>query len=202
MSDPSRLRTLVKKALTDLSGESSPAVAPLARWIDTVARWNERIDLTAARSDEELVDLLVADAAILATLVDERRAVVDVGTGAGAPGLPLALLRPDLRVTLVEPLAKRVALLRTVVGAERLTSVTVVRGKGEDLATRFDLAMSRATLPPPAWAALGAKLADETAIFLAQGEPPEGEWRVDRRYAWPLTGALRRLVLGRARVAS
>lgn len=195
--DPSHLRALVKKALAALDVEGGPAVLGLSRWIDTVARWNERIDLTAARNDEELVDLLVADAAVLSTILPEKQTVVDVGTGAGAPGLPLAMLRPDLHVTLVEPLAKRIALLRTVVGAERLTHVSVVRGKGEDVATRFDVALSRATLPPPEWAVLGAKLGGEVVVLLAQGEPPAGTWRVDKRYFWPLTGASRRVLVGR-----
>ena len=85
-------------------------------WLERLEEWNARIDLTAARSPEELVDLMLADALVLAPRIAADARVVDVGTGAGAPGLALALLRPDLRVTLVEPLGKRAAFLRTVIG--------------------------------------------------------------------------------------
>jgi 16S rRNA G527 N7-methylase RsmG len=92
------------------------ARAALLDWLDGIVEWNARIDLTAARSDDELVDLMVADALVLSRHVAEAARVVDVGSGAGAPGLALAILRPDLDVTLVEPLDKRVAFLRTSIG--------------------------------------------------------------------------------------
>jgi 16S rRNA (guanine527-N7)-methyltransferase len=127
-----------------------------------------------------------------------------VGTGAGAPGLPLALARGDLAVTLVEPLQKRAALLRTVAGslAAGIARPAIVRARGEDLAARgerFDVAVSRATLPPPAWLELGARLAPagEVWVLLAREEPPRGEaWTIaeDIRYRWPLTDKERRAV--------
>src|SRR5437870_4377425 len=88
------------------------AILALRRWLDLLVTWNARIDLTAARSEAELVDLMVADAVVLAARVPSQARVVDVGSGAGGPGLALAVLRSDLAVTLVEPLAKRVSFLR------------------------------------------------------------------------------------------
>jgi 16S rRNA (guanine527-N7)-methyltransferase len=133
--------------------------------------------------------------------------VVDVGTGAGAPGLPLAILRPDLEVTLVEPLQKRVALLRMTQGKLRQLGVApgleVRRGKGEDLVGRehYDVAVSRATLAPPRWLELGGRLAKEVVVLVAQHEPPERQgWVVvdDHRYEWPRTGAQRRMIVYRS----
>lgn len=177
------------------------ARAALEAWLDLVVTWNARIDLTAARDDDELVDLMVADAAALAPRIPEKARVVDVGSGAGAPGLALALLRPDLAVTLVEPLAKRVAFLRTVTGSLPRTDVTVVRDKGEPFADAhpdaFDVALSRATLAPSAWVPLGLRLAPRCWALLAKDEPPTVEGAVvgdDVRYAWPLGGAARRAV--------
>jgi len=192
------------------AGLDAAAAPAIGAWIAAVASWNRRIDLTAARSDDELVDLMLADGVVLAQRLaqgERTRRVVDVGTGAGAPGLPLAILRPDLEVTLVEPLQKRVALLRMTAGRlqrEGGCQIEVVRGKGEDLASgpRFDVAVSRATLGPPAWLALGARLADEVVVMLAQHEPPTLEgWATidDHVYHWPLTGAERRLVIYRRR---
>jgi 16S rRNA (guanine527-N7)-methyltransferase len=193
--------------------ESGAPVAPAAEqaigaWIALVAAWNQRIDLTAARGEDELVDLMLADALALAPRLPEGARVVDVGTGAGAPGLPLALARGDLAVTLVEPLQKRVSLLRTAVGAlgAGLTRPAVVRARGEDLVARgerFDVALSRATLAPPAWLSLGAKLAPggEVWVLLAREAPPAEEgWQAveDLHYRWPLTDKERRAVRFRA----
>ena len=162
-------------------------------------RWNERVDLTAARSTKELVDLAVADAAVIAPFLPEKARVVDVGTGAGAPGLGIAILRADATVTLVEPLAKRVAFLRTVVGTIRTENVRVMRSRGEEVADTFDVAVSRATLAPAEWLALGARLAPQGSVLvlLAREEPPAlAGWKIadDVRYLWQLTGAARRLV--------
>lgn len=177
------------------------AAAALEAWLDLVVAWNARIDLTAARDDDELVDLMVADAAALAPRIPENARVVDVGSGAGAPGLALALLRPDLAVTLVEPLAKRVAFLRTVTGSLPRTDITIVRDKGEPFAAThadaFDVALSRATLAPGAWVPLGLRLAPRCWTLLAKDEPPSIEGAIvgdDIRYAWPLGGAARRAV--------
>jgi 16S rRNA (guanine527-N7)-methyltransferase len=181
----------------------------LVDWVALVAETNQRTDLTAARTVEELVDLMVVDALVLADRVAEGASVVDVGTGAGAPGLPLAIARPSLALTLVEPLDKRVSFLRTAIGrtlsdrarAGRLPRV--VRGRGETLVGkgRFDVALSRATLPPPEWLALGSRLAPTVWVLLAQAEPPEapGIALVEVvRYDWPLTGVARLLARYRA----
>ncbi|HEY2518225.1 MAG TPA: RsmG family class I SAM-dependent methyltransferase [Polyangiaceae bacterium] len=173
--------------------------ASLARWIELLCEWNARIDLTAARSAGELVDLMVADAHALSRHLAPGARVVDVGTGAGAPGMALALLRPDLVVTLCEPLAKRVSFLRTVIGTLGRTDVTLVGKRGEELAEgAWDVAVSRATLNPPEWLALGAKLVKPGGsvwVLLATGEPPVlpgAQLAGDERYEWPETRAQRR----------
>lgn len=179
------------------------APEPIAAWLESVARWNARVDLTAARDDRELVDLMVADAAMMASAIEKAVTVIDVGAGAGAPGLPLALLRPDLKVTLVEPMQKRVALLRLAVGQAGLAGrVSVMRARGEDVRPRepFDVAISRATLAPPEWLTLGASLAGDVWVLLAKGDLPEHPAMTiagDRAYRWPLTGAARRAVVYR-----
>ncbi len=177
------------------------ALQPIvARWLELLREWNKRMDLTAARDEDELHDLMLADAAILASHIEEGLRVVDVGSGAGAPGLALALLRPDLNVTLVEPLAKRVAFLRTVVGTLATKNVTIHREKGDATAARaerFDVAISRATLAPPAWIPLGLRLAPTAWALLAREEPPAIEGAhiaEDVAYTWPLTSATRRAV--------
>lgn len=160
------------------------------------------MDLTAARSEAELVDLMVADALVLASRIPTGARVIDVGAGAGAPGLALALLRDDLEVTLVEPLAKRSSFLRTAIGAVRRSDVRLVRARGESLAGQraWDVALSRATLAPQAWLELGAELAAPGGavwVLLAKDAAPahpRATVDLDLPYPWPLTGAQRRAV--------
>jgi 16S rRNA (guanine527-N7)-methyltransferase len=174
----------------------------LARWLERLQEWNARIDLTAARSDDELVDLMLADALVLAPRLPADARVVDVGTGAGAPGLALALLRPDLRVTLVEPLGKRAAFLRTVVGEVGRADVAIERVRGEALEGRraWDVAVSRATLAPMAWLDLAVTLAGPGGsawVLLAKDEAPahpRADVAEELAYTWPLTAAARRAV--------
>jgi len=180
-------------------GIPEPAQKPLTTWLDLLAHWNKRIDLTAARSDDELFDLMLADATLLASHVDEGQRVVDVGTGAGAPGLALALLRPDLKITLVEPLTKRISFLRTVIGTLGRTDIVLIKDRVESFvktnANAFDVALSRATLAPASWIPIALELAPTAWALLARDEPPEIEGAAlgqDIAYVWPLTKAERR----------
>jgi 16S rRNA (guanine527-N7)-methyltransferase len=189
-------------ALTRATRDLPPdARAAIAKWIELLCAWNARIDLTAARTGDELVDLMLADALAIGPRIAPGARVVDVGTGAGAPGLALALARPDLAVTMCEPLAKRASFLRTVLGTLGRADVTLVAKKGEELAAgAWDVATSRATLAPPSWLALGAKLVrpgGEVWVLLAKDEPPSMAGVTafeDTAYTWPATGAARRAV--------
>jgi 16S rRNA (guanine527-N7)-methyltransferase len=205
---PAKLQALVDRLSAELP--SAVPATPLARqaidaWLDLLLEWNARIDLTAARSPEELVDLMLADAFVLASHLPRGARVVDVGSGAGAPGLPLALLRDDLRVTLVEPLGKRVSFLRTVLGTVGRTDVRLERARGEALvgAPAHDVAASRATLSPADWLGLGVGLVvpgGHVWTLLAGDAAPEhprAHLVEEHAYLWPLTGVKRRALVYR-----
>ncbi len=177
------------------------ATAKLATWLGQMVTWNKQVDLTAARSSDELADLMLADGLMLASRVAKGVTVVDIGTGAGAPGLALAIARPDLRVTLVEPLAKRVAFLRTVLAAVGREDVNLLRMKIHELRTRFDVALARATFPPAEWLVRSVDIVsvpDGSAwVLLAKEPPPEDPDLTlveDVAYTWPATGVSRRAV--------
>ena len=201
--------TAVEDAARALSVDVSPLAAEQLRaWLSELVRWNKTHDLTAARSPGELSDLMLADALVLSQIVPPSASVVDVGSGAGAPGLPLALLRPDLRVTLVEPLQKRVAFMRLVIAKLGRLDVNLEDKRGDAVAASgrpFDVAVSRATLPPPEWLALGARLVKERGeviALLAQDPPPDDAAleKLDRiDYRWPSTDVQRTLVRYRRR---
>jgi 16S rRNA (guanine527-N7)-methyltransferase len=171
------------------------------QWLDLLREWNKRMDLTAARNDDELFDLMLADALALAPRMPQKARVVDVGCGAGAPGLALALVRPDLAITLVEPLSKRMAFLRTVLGTLGRTDIVLAKEKGDATAARsadaWDVAISRATLAPAEWVPLGLRLAPVTWALLAREDAPDvagARVTEDFGYSWPLTRATRRAV--------
>lgn len=182
-------------------GTLAPNVArQLAAYCELVVAWNQRVDLTAARSADELVDLLLADALAMASALPGTNAErwLDVGSGVGAPGIPLALLTP-VRMTLVEPREKRVAFLRTAVGSLARPDILVTRTRSDTFAdASCEVAVSRATLPPEQWLAEGARLATRRVwLLLAKAGLPEVAGRrilADVRYRWPLTGAERRAI--------
>jgi 16S rRNA (guanine527-N7)-methyltransferase len=95
--------------------------------------------LIGPREVPRLWDRHLLNSAAIAPLVPDGARVVDVGSGAGLPGIPLALVRPDLTVTLLEPLARRVAFLLECVDRLGLDNVTVVRGRAEEGPVRREL---------------------------------------------------------------
>src|ERR1043165_5877977 len=118
------------------SGQSLPWSETAARYLDEVVAWNRKTDLTAARTAEELVDLTIGDAAVIANASAPEGAWVDVGSGAGAPGLILAMMLPGIRMTLVEPRDRRVAFLRSAIGKFGLSNTIVERGRSDRLPAR------------------------------------------------------------------
>lgn len=189
-------------------------LAGLASFVALVGDWNRRMNLTAARTPEALVEVMCADALVLAAapLVPERSRVVDVGSGAGGPALPLALLRQDLSLTLVEPLRKRVAFLRTAVGSLGLASrVRILETRVEPRAPSiegapFETAMSRATFAPAEWLPVGLVLAPRVVVLTAQEQPPAppADVEIAHRvtYALPSTGAPRAVTVYRRPASS
>lgn len=105
--------------------------------------------LIGPRETPRLWDRHLLNSAVLAEAIPASVSVCDVGTGAGLPGLVVAIARPDLHVTLVEPLLRRTTFLLEVVDELELDGVEVVRGRADDLhgERRFDVVTSRAVAP-------------------------------------------------------
>lgn len=180
-TDAHHLDALCAPLDTELSKSTRDA---LLHFAELVATWGARTDLVAARNPETLLEILCLDAFVLAEGVPQNQTLIDVGAGAGAPSLPLALLRPDLHLTLLEPRRKRVAFMRTSVGALGLSErVTVREGRIEDLsAEHFDVALSRATFEPAEWLERAAPIAKLVAVLLGTGNAPGGTISWARHY--------------------
>lgn len=114
-------------------------IATARRFAELLAEQGVGRGVIGPREVERLWDRHLLNSAVLTELLPHNCRVVDVGSGAGLPGIPLAIARPDVSLTLLEPMARRVAWLREVV-AELDLSVEVVRGRAEEGPVRQQLA--------------------------------------------------------------
>jgi len=156
-----------------------PALRPLLRrHLALLGRWNSRVDLVAPAGEATWLDAHVHDSLLaLEALPEDARRVVDVGSGAGFPGLVWALARPDLAVTLCEARGRRAAFLREVLRATGRGDVEVAACRAEELAAgEHGVAVSRAALPYARWLPQGARLVRPGGAVLALLGPrdPEG----------------------------
>ena len=133
-------------------------ISLLARHVDLLLRWNKSINLTSITDPAEVVEKHVIDSLALAPLVPAGT-LLDAGTGAGFPGLPVRVARPDVEVVLVDSVQKKVAFLKSVLAELRLSGARAVgvrlRGDpaGEHL-PRVHAAVARAVAEPAAWLTL------------------------------------------------
>lgn len=148
--------------MSDDVSRETPSVPEAARRVfaserlDLAARYTELLategvlrGLIGPREAPRLWERHVLNSAVLAEAIPANATVCDIGTGAGLPGLVVAIARPDVQVTLVEPLLRRTTFLDEVVADLELPHVTVVRGRAEDLhgVSTFDVVTSRAVAP-------------------------------------------------------
>ena len=132
--------------------------ARLCRYHELLTDWNTCMDLTNITDPAEALDRHYTDSLIALTqarLFPENASLIDVGTGAGFPGLPLAIMRPDLKVTLLDALNKRVTFLNAVIEDLQLPNVRAIHSRAEDAARQphlretFDIAAARAVAATP-----------------------------------------------------
>jgi 16S rRNA (guanine527-N7)-methyltransferase len=117
----------------------------LAIYLELILKWNERINLTAIRKPEEIVRRHFAESLFLGWHIGACHSLLDLGSGAGFPGIPVQLMRPDVHVTLAESQGKKAAFLREVVRELRLqTEVWAGRVESMPEERRFDVVALRA----------------------------------------------------------
>ena len=124
----------------------------LLHYYNFLVQYNQVMNLTAITDFEEVLTKHFVDSAAIVYVTDLNKieTVIDVGTGAGFPGIPLKILFPHLKITLLDSLQKRVQFLRTIANELQLEQIEVVHGRAEDLGRnkeyreQFDLCVSRA----------------------------------------------------------
>ncbi|MBX5451442.1 16S rRNA (guanine(527)-N(7))-methyltransferase RsmG [Thermogemmatispora sp.] len=138
------------------AAQVAQALARFLRYREELLRWNERVNLTAIIDPEEVLTRHFLDSLAILTAVDPPTCrLLDIGSGAGFPGLPLKIVRPAWTVTLLEATARKVAFLHHICQVLELEQVTVVHGRaellGHDQAYRgtFDVVTARAVAALP-----------------------------------------------------
>jgi 16S rRNA (guanine527-N7)-methyltransferase len=144
------------------------AAARLAAYADLLATEGTLRGLIGPREVPRLWDRHLLNCAVLERLIPEEATVADIGTGAGLPGIVLALVRPDLQVSLVEPLLRRTTFLDEAVEKLNCANAEVVRARAEDLApASYDVVASRAVAPLGKLAGWCLPLCAEGGLMLA-----------------------------------
>ena len=149
-----------------------PRLLALSRYLAELDLWRRRTNLTGPMSAEDLVPHAL-ESAFGEKLIPDGARLLDIGSGAGLPGLPLAIVRPDLAVTLLEPRGKRAAFLRHAVRAVPVANALILEERVEKLAVAgYDVATVRA-LGGLAGKIDRAKFLVKTGALLAWTTEPE-----------------------------
>jgi 16S rRNA (guanine527-N7)-methyltransferase len=139
---------LLKQGLSELAiTPEENILTSFSVYSSELKKWNRAYNLTSITDDREIIIKHFFDSLLyLHAMPNDIQTLCDVGSGAGLPGIPLAIVRPDLQITLIEPSRKRCAFLRHITHRLTLKNVNVAESTAEsaDLG-QFDLAVTRAT---------------------------------------------------------
>lgn len=151
--------------LSLIPGASEEQADKFIKYYELLIEWNEKMNLTAITEEREVAEKHFADSLLPMELIPQNARCIDVGTGAGFPGIPLMIMRPDITVTLLDSLNKRLILIRAL-GLEGRAKTLHMRSEdaGRAAAHRdaYDVALSRAV-------ANARVLAEWTAPFVKKG---------------------------------
>lgn len=177
--DGSAISAILAQGLPAL-GIDGGCIPQLVEFSRLLLEKNQVMNLTAITEPREVATLHLLDSLAVAAAGDlAGKAVIDVGTGAGFPGMPLAIALPDLPMTLLDSLGKRVTFLEETCRALGLQNVTCVHARAEEFAAHhresYDVAVSRAVAALPVLCELCLPLVKVGGVFLAMKSSHSGE---------------------------
>ena len=129
---------------------SEMQVEQFFKYMNLLLEWNEKINLTAITDENEIILKHFVDSLTICKYLENKNSLIDVGTGAGFPGIPVKIVRPDLKIVLLDSLNKRVKFLNDVIEKLDLKNIVALHGRAEEVARKpeyreqFDIATSRA----------------------------------------------------------
>lgn len=153
------------------------AASKLAFVVTELARWGKRVNLTAIRDPREMIAAHILDSLAVRPVLYGNR-YIDVGTGAGFPGLPVAICDSTVEVELLDSNGKKISFVRHIIAELGLHNATAIRSRAEDYAPsiRFDTVLARALAPIPRIVELAGHLLAERGMLLAlKGRYPAAE---------------------------
>ncbi len=163
-------RELLAAEFSPYGALSEEVLAGCERHYEVLKRWNARMNLTRIESLEEVVRLHYAESLFLGKwLPDGIRSVVDVGSGPGFPGVPVAILRPEIDVTLVESHHRKAVFLREA--TRGMENIQVIAKRAQEVAGSFDWTISRAVSVPEV---AGLHLSRNWAVLCSATDVPKG----------------------------
>jgi 16S rRNA (guanine527-N7)-methyltransferase len=164
-------RNLLRERLRGIAELTDAQAEALESHYDLLVRWNRTLNLTTIRDLPEVVERHYGESIFLAAhLPADPLRIADVGSGAGFPGLPVAIYRPDCLLTLVESHQRKAVFLKEA--ARSLSNVRVLARRAEQVDEEFDLAISRAVSYHDLSASLRA-LAPAAALLSGAESPPD-----------------------------
>ena len=120
-------------------------------YMNLLIEWNEKFNLTAIVEPKEIILKHFIDSLTIEKYINEGNKIIDVGTGAGFPGIPLSIYKPEIDITLLDSLNKRIIFLQEVIEKLEMKNIEAVHGRAEEFAKNkremFDIATSRAVAP-------------------------------------------------------
>lgn len=185
---PAWFAEILKRELKPWLTPTTRQTANLYMHLGLLRRWNRRMNLTAIEPGPEMVIRHYCESLFFAAqLPDEPISIADIGSGAGFPGIPMAILRPNWRVTLIESNQRKSVFLREV--SRDLPNVVVMAVRAEDVAGPFDWLVSRAVAPQKV-VALIPRLAPRIGLMIGEDDIPALEsakhvaWSEPVRLPW------------------
>lgn len=162
----------------------------LDQFYNLLIEWNEKINLTRITKKEDVYLKHFYDSLTLAKVIDlsKKETLCDVGTGAGFPGIVLKIVYPNLKITLVDALQKRVNYLNTIIKDLQLENIQAIHTRGEDLHDKYDVVTARAVANIEKLLKYTMHLVNNTGVFVAmKGNidnelTPEIENKISKKY--------------------
>jgi 16S rRNA (guanine527-N7)-methyltransferase len=174
MSQQAILEQGIKDANLDISAQTQQR---LLDYLVLMQKWNKVHNLTAVRDADEMVTLHLLDSLVVLPFIDAKH-LLDVGSGAGLPGIPLAICLPDLQVTVIDSNSKKVSFMRQAKAELGITNLDVLGDRVEEISStrKFEIIISRAFSDLSLFISLTHHLLDAQGKWLAmKGVYPEVE---------------------------